>query len=308
MGKTRTVKFCLESSAIGKPLRGLWRVITLIALVLGAIPIGAQQAPDTFRWIDFHSAKDQDVVVWVTRALDGQRWTSIRDIGVEYDAALVFTSMRAGLQAAGNADTLSAWSVSLTTRAVTPLLSGVNLRLLDWMLFAEGKPRELGALYDNCRDCEATTFFTAFYYDLRSHGWAARWMRGGQAVPVWTSAAPPGVTQTQIYAAMADPNGHETFGTWNHLEYGNQKAAEDFVYRYDLDPSGGIERTQLLFGRDAAAMKLRLCRPDDTVADLARGQDSMLCQKGQKMRWERKPVTTPPAHNQGQSSPPGARH
>jgi len=51
-------------------------------------------------------------------------------------------------------------------------------------------------------------------------------------------------------------------------------------------------------------MKLRLCRAPATVPGVARGQDSALCQQLVKPRAERKPVTTPPANNRGQSVPP----
>lgn len=285
-----------------------WALAGLIALVLAATtPICTAQAPDSFRWIDFHSPKDEDVIVWVKGALEGEKWTAIREIGVQYDAALVITTLRATPQSAASRDTFSVWSVSIADRSLTPILKGANLRTLDWMLFATGSPRELGVLYDECNDCEAATFFTAFFYDLREHKWAARWARGGKGVPLWTTNSPSGVTRTQVYAAMADSNGKETLGTWNHLDYGKLKAAEDFVYRYDVDPISGVERNQLLLGRDAEAMKQRLCNTQDAVIGLTRGQDSPLCQQGQKPHSERKPITNPPANNQGQSLPPGAR-
>lgn len=265
------------------------------------------QAPDTVRWVDFHSPKDQDIVVWVTRALDDEKWTAIREIAVQYDAALVITSLRDNPQSAANNDTFAVWTVSLTNHARDPIIKGANLRLFDWMLFAVGSPRELGVLYDDCSECQATTFFTAFYYDLRQHSWAARWMSGSQGIPVWSTSSPPGVTQTRVYAAMADPNGREMIGTWDHLDYGKQAPVQDFLYRYDLDPNDGAERAQALLGKDADAMKQRLCRTQDAVVGLARGQDSQLCQDAQKPHWERKPVTTPPVNNRGQSLPPGAR-
>ena len=75
--------------------------------MLAAAPsLQAQQAPDSFRWIDFHNQKDQDTVVWVTRSLAVQDWTAIREIAVEYDAALVVTTNRANPQAAANADSI----------------------------------------------------------------------------------------------------------------------------------------------------------------------------------------------------------
>lgn len=247
------------------------------------------------------------MVVWVTRALDGQKWTAIREIGVEYDAALVITTFRASPQASPNHDTFSIWSVSLANRALTHIADGVNLRLTDWLLLEVGQGRELGALYEDCTDCQATTYFTTLHYDLRAHTFAGRWMTGGKAVAVWSTNAPMGVTQTQVYAVMADNNGRETLGTWNHLDYGNDKPAEDMVYRYDIDSASDSERSQLLVGKDAASMKDRLCRAQEVVPGLSRGQDSSLCQTSVKPRYARKPVTTPPANNHGQSRPPGAR-
>jgi hypothetical protein len=287
----------------------LWHLPLLIAATLAiAAPLSAQQAPDNFRWVDFHSEQENDTVAWVTRSLIAEKWTAIREIGVEYDAALVVTTLRATPQSAADQDTFAVWSVSLTSHALTPLLKGVNLRLLDWMEFEEGAPRELGALYDDCRECAASTYFTAFYYDLSQHGWAARWMRGGQGAPVWTANAPAGVDLAQVYAVMAEPNGREFLATWSHFDYGKLKPAEDYIYRYELDTFSGLERSHLVSGKEAEEMKQRLCRAQDAVSGLERGQDSTLCQPPAKPRVERRPVTTPPPNNHGQSSPPGTKH
>jgi hypothetical protein len=284
-----------------------WLPYGLIAAILAvATPLCAQQDP--FRWMDFHSQKDQDIIVWVTRSLAVEGWTAIREIGVQYDAALVVTTLRPTPQSPANADTFTVWSVSLTSHVVAPLLKGVNLRWLDRMHFADGAPEELAALYDNCGDCAAQTYFTAFYYDLKHHMWSARWLRGGQGVPLWSASLAQGVDWNQVYAVMAEPNGVALVGTWNHFDHGQQQKPEDYVYRYDLDPFSNLERTRLLSGKEADAMKQRLCSAQDAVPGLARGQDSPLCQQIVKPRYERKPVTTPPANNHGQSEPPGARH
>jgi hypothetical protein len=280
----------------------------LIAVVLiAAAPIRAQQSPENFRWIDFHSAKDQDIVAWVTRSLEPEKWTAIREIGVEYDAALVITTLRSTPQSPASADVFTVWSLSLTNHTLAPLLKGVNLRLLDWLLLTDGAPRELGALYDDCHECDASTFFTAFHYDFSQHIWAARWMRGTQAAPVWTANSPSGVAITQVYALLSEPNGLQQVGTWSHFDYGDEKPAEDAIYRYDLDPISRLERTLILGGKEAEAMKQRLCGLQYAVPGLARGQDSALCQQTLKPHPERKPVTTPPANNHGRSAPPGAR-
>jgi len=269
------------------------------------------QAPDTFRWIDFHSEKDQDVVVWVTRALTVEKWSAIREIGVEYDAALVITTSRATPQSAPGSDTFTVWNVSLTNRLSTPLLTGVNLRLLDWMMLASGRPRELAAFYDNCVDCSASTFFTAFHYDLVSHSWAARWLNGGMAAPAWNGNATGGIsTLTQVYAVLAEPDGREFLSTWRHFDFGKSRPAEDYVYVYDADSATGQDRTKLLSEKQADAIKQRMCNPHDAVSGLSRGQDSPLCgaPAARQRRPERSPVTTPPANNRGLSVPPGSKH
>lgn len=272
-------------------------------MILASASLCAQ--PDSFRWMDFHSPKDQDIVVWVTRALAAEKWTAIREIGVQYDAAVVVTTNRSSSDASPSADTFDIWSVSLTNHAITLLLKGVNLHWLDWMQFGDGTGQEMTAEYDDCSECAATTYFTSFHYDRAQHGWASRWMRGGQAVPLWSSASPPDVAVTRIYAVLSAPSGHQILATWNHFDYGKQKPAEDFLYRYDLDPLTGLDRTFYLSGKDAEAMKQRLCsvQPGSSIA---RGQDSQICQQSVRPRAERRPVTTPPANNEGRSVPPGS--
>jgi len=297
-------------SVISKFMRGFiaGRLIGLIALLLAAaVSLSAQDQPGSFRWIDFHSPKDQSIVIWVTRSLAAEKWTAIREIGVEYDAALVETTLRASPQSPPNADTFNIWSVSLTDHSITPLLKGVNLRWFDRMRFALGKPLEPVILYDNCRDCAPDTYFTAFYYDVPRHAWSARWMRGGQGAHVWSANPPPGVAWTQVYAVMAGDDGRVVLGTWNRFDYGKQRPPEDAVYRYDVDPYSGLDRTLPLTDKDAAAMELQLCRAQDAVPGLERGQDSPLCQPMAKLQNQRKPVTTPPANNRGRSVPPGSR-
>lgn len=275
-------------------LRGF--LCALIATVFAHPTLcSAQTSPDNFHWVDFHGQQDQDIVVWVTRSLDPEKWTAIREIGVEYDAALVVTTLRKTPQSLPALDTFSVWSVSLTNHSVNSLLKGANLRLLDWMLFAVGRPRDLAALYDDCNECDPSTYFTAFYYDVTQHSWAARWMRGNQAIPLSSATVPQDVTIAHAYAVLADPNGHEIVATWNHFDYGKAKDPEDYVYQYDVDPLSGLERTQRLDAKTADAMKRRICVASDAVTGLARGQDSPLCQQPGKTpgthRASRKPAS-----------------
>lgn len=283
------------------------RAVVLLAAALALIvPLHAQQPPDAFRWVDFHSPQDQSIVTWVTRTLTVDKWTAIREIGVKYDAALVVTSDRATPQSPPADDTYTVWSVSLTSHMAAPLVTGANLRLFDWQRFANGASEDLIALYDNCRNCSASTYFTAFYYDVVHHAWAARWMNGGQGASVWNSNQSSDASWTQVYGVLTEGDGHVELCTWNHFDYGKQKDPADVLYRYDRDPFSGLDRAVALTGKQAEEMELRLCRGQDAVPGLARGQDSALCQNLVNPHPERRPVTTPPANNRGRSIPPGS--
>jgi hypothetical protein len=244
----------------------------------------------------------------VTRSLDPQQWTAIREIGVEYDAALVITTLRATPQSPANMDEFSVWSVSLTSHVVAPILKGVNLRLLDWTRFAASRPPELAALYDDCNECEAATFFTAFHYDLAHHQWVARWMNANRAAPVWSSNSLDGVNWSQAYALLGDADGSHQLATWEHFDYGKQKPPEDSIFIYEVDPASGEDRIQTIRPAEAAQLEGRVCRAQDAAPGTARGQDAPVCQPWSKPKAARRPVTTPPANNQGRSEPPSSRH
>ncbi len=257
------------------------------------------QTSDSFRWIDFHASQDQNIVVWVTRALAVESWTALREIGVVYDAALVVTSDRANPQAPPGDGTFTVWSVSLTNHAVTRLVAGVHLRWFDRVRFADGTPQEWPVLYDNCVECQPNTYFTAFYYDLRTHAWAARWIRDGQGVAVWNADRPGSVQWTQLYAVMQAGEGHVALYTWNHFDHGKNSVPDDFMVRYDLDPFSDLERATQLTSKGTEQLRLQICSGQNGVQGLERGQDSELCQKMLKQHGERRPVTTPPANNRG---------
>ena len=189
--------------------------------------------------------------------------------------------------------------------------TGVNLRWFDSQHFRADTPEELTILYDNCHDCAASTYFSALYYDLAHHMFAARWLRGGQGVLVWNATgtgASSGIDWTQVYAVMAEPDGRAFLCTWNHFEYGKIRPPSNTMFRYDVDPQSGLERTVELTRADADAMELRLCRGQNTVQGLERGQDSQVCQQMLIEQPQRRPVTSPPANNRGKSAPPAARH
>jgi hypothetical protein len=299
-----------------------WLGLTLLAAISGtgtSLHLQAQPGIDAFHWVDFHDAKDAPTVAWVTQSLKAEKWTSIREIGVQWDSALVVTSERKTPQSAPPSDIYTVWSVALSKKAVQPLLHGANPHILNWTTFGGEFQRapELAIVYDDCYGCDApSTFFTTLYYNFNEHAWRARWMRGDQAAALWGSGTIDGVIRTQVYGLLTEPPGRDVLATWIHNDYGKAKPAEDFVFEYSVDPISALEQTQGLSGIHAEEMELRLCRAnpgqaDPSLAELARGQDSDLCKQliaaKVKSAPTRRPATTPPANNHGKSAPPGVK-
>jgi len=282
-------------------------VAVLLGIGLSTVSVSAQQAPDSFRWINAHLESDADVLGWVTRSLAGEKWTSIREIGVEYDAALVVTTQRPSPRSLPVTDTFTIYSVSLTSHTITPLIEGTNLRLVDWVRFGVGRDTELTALYDDCSHCLATTYLTTFYFDPAIHAWSARWIVSGKAAPVWMASSLAEGGWTQAYGVLADPDGNGiSLGTWSHFEAGNGKPPEDFFYVYSVSPGTNIDSSSRLTGPASEALKRRICNGDNIVPGLGRGQDAAPCMVFVKP--SPKVVTTPPANNHGRSVPPPAKN
>jgi len=288
----------------GIVFRGMMVLVAMCAL--SAHHARAEQAPDPFRWVNTHSETDTDIVGWVTRSLAGEKWTAIREIGVEYDAALVVTTLRSNPRLLPVTDTFSIYSVSLTSHAITMLIQGTNLRLVDWLRFGVGRDTELTAFYDDCSHCLATTYFTTFYFDPLIHSWSARWVVNGKAAPVWMASGVAEGTWTQAYGVMADADGNGiSLATWSHFDAKDGKPPEDFFYNYSVSPGTNIDSSSRLTGKASDVLKQRICRGDNIVPGLGRGQDAAPCQ----VMAQRLPhvVTTPPANNRGKSVPPLAK-
>ena len=264
----------------------LRRMVAFAAISLAASSVAFSQQPDpseqqpgAFYWVNFHSSKDQSIVTWVLRSLAVEDWTAIREIGVMYDSALVVTTNRATPQSLPDTDSFNVWNVSLTNHMVTPVLKGVNLRWLAMLRLFASAPMEPAILYDNCRQCAANTYFTTFHYDVVTRRWEARWLNGGEGVAVWNMNHPAGMEWTQVYAVATGGNGIAQLLTWNHFDFGPGKPPEDSMFRYDVDPFSGLDRTAIVSGKQVDATKVALCNAQDAVSGLARGQDSNLCRE-----------------------------
>jgi hypothetical protein len=281
-----------------------FRPIALIALAFALLcgaPSLCAQTPEAFRWVNFQSETDADIVSWVTHSIAKEKWTSIREIGVQYDAALVVTQQRSTTQSMPDDDIFTIWSASLTSHDRKPILTGTKLRFAGWLRFVNGHASEIAALYDDCTRCQATTYFTTFHYDPASHDFVTRWMKAGQAAPVWSSNTLAEGDWVQIYGVYPRPDGTVQLGTWSHFEDSAHKPQQDYVYLYSIEVSDVTEEAVPLTGKMADQMKQRLCHADGLVPGLARGQDAPICFRYHS--YEPHPITSPPANNHGKALP-----
>jgi hypothetical protein len=188
---------------------------------------------------------------------------------------LVITSERANPSALPENDTLSVYDVNQRQISATLLLRGPGLQLLGWLrLWREGSP-ELVATYNDCSECQRTTFFTALYIDMKTHQWRARWPRSTAGAPIFSEGQEANGSQ-QVYALLDDEAGRVVLGTWAHFS-GRGRADTDIVYAYRVESYGTHEATQPLYGTQARALEQQLCGGQGVVFGVADGQESALC-------------------------------
>lgn len=281
-----------------KRFRGL-ALVTATVFFLSAGRLDAQSI-ENFRWLDLRQGGDTETIV--TRALINEPYTSLREVGfigvpprdeptpaphpgapvsparlpVPRDAhLLVITSQRTNPAALPDDDVLSVYDVNQRQITATLLLRGPGLRLLGWLrLWREGSP-ELVATYNDCVECQRTTFFTTFYIDLRTHQWQARWPRSTAGAPIFSEGQEANGGQ-QVYGLLDDEAGRAVLGTWVHFS-GRGRADSDIVFAYRVENYGSHEATTPLYGTQARAMEQRLCQGQGVVFGLADGQDGPLC-------------------------------
>ena len=160
-------------------------------------PAVRAQSIENFRWLDLHQPSDAQTIV--ARALMNEPYTALREVGyiglpqkeqrapiqgtsaaaggtalnvsrlpVPRDAhLLVITAERTNPSALPDDDVLSVDDVNQRQITATLLLRGPGLHLLGWVrMWREGSP-EMAATYNDCVECQRTTFFTTFHIDLK---------------------------------------------------------------------------------------------------------------------------------------------
>jgi hypothetical protein len=278
-------------------------VISVLLLFFCVSNVRAQ-APADFHWVDLE--KDQWMVNTVRKALHDETFTAIRDIGLVGDAALVFTSNRSRPDAIPDTDSMSVYAASLRTPESRKLISGYQVHSVGWTSMVKDHRGELAATYLDCVQCESTMFFTTFYFDGKADTWQVRWAANQHGAPLTSKPANKAYAIQQVYAVLGGADGREALVTWSHYDYNNSKKADDFIYKYDVDPISNLDRVQRLSGKDVSEMELRLCQADQAWPVLRYGQDGPICHAlvQAKSSRPRHVTTTPPAQNEGRSRPP----
>jgi len=244
--------------------------------------IGADgQTPADFHWVNFKT--EAATVSNVERTLKGEEYSAIREIGVTDRFALVLTVQREAGQTTFDGDMWRVYSISIKTWNVQTLLTGYRLQVKDWINFDARTSRDLGLVYMDCWECEATTVFTALHYDS-SKGWRARW-------PNEKDPNHPGITMLitdvgdpytneevdQTFRVIAPANDVSTVGTWYHSKDLSTGKISETVTKFWIDKATGKEKTAELTGEEARAWKLSLCKAGSAAYGLSQGQSSRAC-------------------------------
>jgi hypothetical protein len=252
-----------------------WRrslaAILLILGLNGSLVLHAQVI-DGFGWVDLKA--DAKTVDRVHELLGGKSYTAIREIGLVGQQALVITSLRKDPIANPMNDSFVAYGVSLHDGSVEELLDGTNLKYIDWQKFYDYDTPELVATYDDCAQCKATTFLTAFYIDRGTRRWGARWRREVAGAPLY-SADP---TKNYVYALFMNVDQKVVLDTW--VSYPEQKKSSrggEFLFEYRIDVPSDQGTSRPLSGRDVLPVKQRLCAGQSVVFGIVGGQDSGAC-------------------------------
>lgn len=230
------------------------------------------QVLDNFTWVDLKT--DTKTVTTVTKILEAQKYTALREIGLAGDHALVITTTRADPTAQPQQDRFNVYDVSLYYGTFEPLLDAAQLRLIEWQKFYDYDTPELIATYDDCANCQPTTFLTAFYLDRWTRKWRARWPRDIAGAPM-TSAGSGG---DSVFALFMNVDQRVVLDTW--VRYPAQKRSShggEYLFEYRVDPIADQGAVRPLSGRDAAAAKLRLCKAEGVVFNIAGGQAGPAC-------------------------------
>jgi hypothetical protein len=265
-----------------------------------ASPALRAQSIENFRWLDLHQPSDVQTIV--ARALMNEPYTALREIGyiglpprettaasaagnaasntvklqVPRDAhLLVITAERTNPSALPDDDVLSVYDVNQRQITATLLLRGPGLRLLGWLrMWRESSP-ELVATYNDCVDCQRTTFFTTFRVDMKTHQWQVRWPRSTAGAPIFSEGQEANGGE-QVYALLDDEAGRVVLGTWAHFS-AHGRPDTDIVYAYRVEYYGSHEATEPMVGVQARAFEQRLCGGQGVLFGLADGQDTAIC-------------------------------
>ena len=243
-----------------------------LVMIFGASAPAHAQVVDGFAWTDMKS--DTQTAAKVAISLANKPYTAIREIGIVGQQALVVTTFRKDPTANPGSDTFTAYGISLKDGSIEELLDGTNLKYIDWQKFYDDDTPELIATYDDCAECKATTFFTAFYIDRKTKRWGARWRRDVAGAPLY-SADP---AKSYVYALFMNVDQRVVLDTW--VSYPEQKKSSrggEYLFEYRIDPMSDQGSSRPVTGRDALPLKQRLCRGEDVVFGIAGGQGGEAC-------------------------------
>jgi len=250
----------------------------LLVLPLLLVKIAVAQMPTGFSWVNMES--DKMTMIAVRRTLHDPTITSIREVGLKGEFALVMTASREKDAPTPDYDRWTVYNVELQTNRAQVLISGYGVKLQDWL------GSELAITYYDCWECEAATLFTTLRFKDNT-GWQARWPNKTQdanypqpgAVVKMTDVGYPYDDDIvdQVFAVVALPGHRFAVGSWSHSRNTKNGKTDDSIFRYSIEPITQQDRIEQLVGQAALNWERQICNPSNVLIQPSNGQDSEAC-------------------------------
>jgi hypothetical protein len=257
--------------------------ISFLSVILLLCAVGHSQVPAGFRWVDFKG--EPALVSTVERALKGENYTAVREIGVRSEFALVMVVRRDSAQDTPFGDQWTVYNLPMKSGNLQTLVSGYNLEIKAWVSFQSKGDGDLGVVYKHCWECEPVSLFTAFHFDPAS-GWRARWAneespnQPGIAF-LFTDVGDPFTNEDvdQVFKVLAPSGGVASVGTWYYSrDLGSGKITEAATKFY-VDQLTGKDKSVELTGHAAIEWERQLCKLQGSPYGLFQGQSSKACKR-----------------------------
>lgn len=231
-----------------------------------------------FRWLNLN--RDQQVLPGIKEALNAIPYTHLREVGVIGQSALVVVATRPDGFDAFDADydRYQAFTYDLQTKDAKEIWSGYQFKMRGEAQFKAAPVLDMVFSFDNCVECEPTTYLGSFRYDPGSPGWTVRkWQYGKEQLEGAEIASADYLDEWsgEYVYAVRDINGDklEDIAVWLRQTNSRTKKIVDYVMLYSAE-GGKSTCTRVRSTLEITKIKRKVCGSDALISG---GWDKAMC-------------------------------